>query len=173
MSVGFLDGLKQDYNEFKKNCSEYFHEDYAKKFPTNVPSKAAQSFVMNASIVKICGGTYKAAFLSGALSAMTSLLEAITRPFVRSLLPDNPGIAKWVQILAPHRTVSRMLLGSVVDLTPISTFVVGLLKVNPLNPTGLEATSLGNLFAGLKLTQFFALNRGFYEKDEGYIAIAH
>lgn len=116
---------------------------YVRLFPSELPMKAAQGFLATMAISLIMGSALNVALFMGAVAVTATLIEAITRPIVRTAFPDNPNIAAGTQIIIP-----RLLTISL----------------------GMQAASwLGTTFRMngvlLPLLSWFALNEGFYKDN--------
>lgn len=74
---------------------------YSKKFPSNVPLRALQGFVITTAIRLIFAVPLKKAAIIGALAAAATLVEAVTRPIMRSIFPNHAWIASSVQCIIP------------------------------------------------------------------------
>lgn len=109
---------------------------YIRNFPDEVPIKAAQSFVVTAVINLIVGQTAKMAVLGGTIAMTATLIEAITRPIIRGIFPDNDFIAKSIQICVPAIAALGLAtaLAPTIGLTyKVSSFLLSLLAWLTLN----------------------------------------
>ena len=125
------------------------HRGYVNDFPAEVPTKAAQGFVVTAAVSLISGRAADVSFLGGAIAATASVIEALTRPIVRGIFPDNPFIAKSIQICVPK----LVALGLAASLAP--WIGVTYKMTNVLIP----------------LVAWVALNDSFYERNVGMVEI--
>ncbi len=75
---------------------------YVRNFPTEVPMKAAQGFIATAVVNLMVGSAANVALIGGALAVTATLIEAVTRPIIRAVFPQNPLIARIIQIIVPQ-----------------------------------------------------------------------
>lgn len=75
--------------------------NYVQKFPAEVPTKAAQGFIATAVINILAGSASNVALVGGAIAATATIIEAVTRPIIKAVFPENPGIVKCIQIIMP------------------------------------------------------------------------
>lgn len=122
---------------------------YMNSFPNQVPQKAAQSFVVTAAIGVISGATFQAALIAGSLAVTATLIEAITRPIIRSIFPENPQIATFIQIIIPK--------------------VVALSLATSIAPWMLTNDKTATIF--LRFIAWVSLNLDFYQKNVGMVEI--
>lgn len=73
---------------------------YMQNFPTEVPTKAAQGFIVTAILNILAGRAGSIALLGGTLAAASTVIEAITRPVIKGIFPENPLIAQCIQIFS-------------------------------------------------------------------------
>lgn len=123
--------------------------NYMQNFPTEVPIKAAQGFIVTATISLIAGYASSIALLGGALAAITTIIEAVTRPIIRAIFPEVPIIAKLIQICVPQ----MMVLG-LADL------------IAPWIGVSYKMTSIL-----LPLIAWIALNDKFYERNVAMVEV--
>jgi hypothetical protein len=122
---------------------------YIENLPTEVPTKAAQGFVVTAVINLLYGSASNVALVGGAVAATSTIIEAATRPVIRAIFPENPRIAKFTQIVIPK----MMALSLAASAAPW------------LGVTYKISTILMPLIA------WITLNEGFYEKNVGMVEI--
>lgn len=125
------------------------HRGYVNNIPTEVPIKAAQGFIVTAAISLICGRAARVSFLGGAIAATASLIEALTRPVIRGIFPDNPFIAKSIQICVP-KLVALGLAGSIAPWIGVTYKMTSIL---------------------IPLLAWIALNDRFYERNVGMVEV--
>ena len=126
-----------------------FQRNYRRDFPTEVPTKAAQGFIVTATINLIAGHACPVILLGGTLAATATIIEAITRPIIHTLFPDNPGIATYIQSLVP----AIMVLSVATSAAPwigISYQVTSIL---------------------ISFIAWFSLNEDFYKNKVGMVSI--
>lgn len=114
-------------------------------FPAEVPTKAAQGFIVTAVINVCTGSANNVALVGGALAATATIIEAVTRPIIRALFPENPGIATFIQICIPKMVVLSLA-------TSIAPWVGVSYKMSSFL---------------LPLIAWVALNAGFYRRNVG------
>ena len=125
------------------------HRSYVNDFPTEVPAKAAQGFIVTAAISLIAGRAANVSFIGGAIAATASVIEALTRPVIRGIFPDNPFIAKSIQICIP-KLVALGLAGSLAPWIGLTYKITSVL---------------------IPLLAWIALNDRFYERNVGMVEI--
>lgn len=123
--------------------------NYVKKFPSEVPVKAAQGFVVTAIIKLLVGSASNVALAGGALAAAATGIEAATRPIIKNIFPENPEIAKCIQFFIP-----KML-----TLGLASTIAPGI-------SISYKMTSIL-----LSLIAWVAFNNRFYERNVGIVEV--
>ena len=103
---------------------------YVRNFPTNLPVKAAQGFIATAVISLIAGSAVNVALLGGAIAATATVIEAVTRPLIRAIFPNNETVGFVIQIIIPKMfalaiagTVSPMLGVSYKVSNSLSAFI--------------------------------------------------
>jgi hypothetical protein len=74
---------------------------YINKIPTELPNKAVQSFVVTGVICLISGTSAVVALLGGSIALLASTIEALTRPIIKSIFPNNHFIGYAIQIIFP------------------------------------------------------------------------
>lgn len=75
--------------------------DYVNNFPRDVPETAAKSFVITGAINLAAGSSINQTLFGGALAITATLIEALTRPIIMAIFPQNATLAKFVQIVVP------------------------------------------------------------------------
>ncbi len=123
--------------------------NYVKNFPAEVPVKAAQGFVVTAIIKLLVGSAGNVALAGGALAAAATGIEAVTRPIIKGVFPENPEIAKCIQIFIPK----MLTLGLASAIAPGISL-------------GYKMTSI--LFS---LIAWAAFNNRFYDRNEGIVEV--
>lgn len=88
---------------------------YRQTFPTELPQKAAQSFLVTVGITLLGGAAMNVALLAGAMALSVSVIEAVTRPIIRAVFPENPFIAECFQIIVP----TALVLNAALALAPM------------------------------------------------------
>lgn len=78
-----------------------FQHNYIQNFPTQVPIKAAQSFVATALINVMTGSASTIALAGGCLAATATIIEAVIRPIIKNIFSEHPSIATMTQIIIP------------------------------------------------------------------------
>lgn len=84
-------------------CSRIQNE-YINRIPTELPTKASQAFVITGVMSLCCGSTLVVALLGGSIALLASAIEALTRPIIKSIFPNNTFIGKAIQIILPEMT---------------------------------------------------------------------
>lgn len=123
--------------------------NYIRDLPSEVPAKAAQGFIATATIKLIAGASGKIALAGGAIAVIATMIEALTRPIIRAIFPNQSLITQAIQIVVPK----MMALGLV------STFA-------PWAALSCEVHSFG-----LSVIAWLALNNGFYQRNVGMAQI--
>jgi hypothetical protein len=126
-----------------------FQDSYARSFPAEVPMKAAQGFIVTAAISLIAGNAANFALLGGAIAATATLIEAIARPFIQAVFPDNPLIGSAISIVVPN----MIALGLAASLVPW----IGI---------SYKVTS-----SVLSLLAWLVLNQQFYHRNVGMVNV--
>ena len=88
--------------------------NYIRNFPAEVPIKAAQGFIVTAAINLIAGRAGNVALFGGAIAATSTMIEAVTRPIIRSIFQDHRTIAIFIQIFFPK----MIALGLAASIAP-------------------------------------------------------
>lgn len=125
------------------------HTNYIKNFPNEVPTKAAQGFVVTAVIHLVIRSGSSVALLGGAIAATATMIEAATRPIIKAIFPENPYIAAFTQIV----TTQIMAVGLATSIAP---WLGVAFKLTPLV---------------LHLILWPALNYECYKKNVGMVGI--
>lgn len=75
-------------------------DNYVQNFPSQVPKKAAKSFIVTALLRAVTGCTSYMILAPSCVAAMAIIIEAVTRPIIKSIFPpeSTPII---VQIIIP------------------------------------------------------------------------
>lgn len=123
--------------------------NYTQNFPAEVPIKAAQGFIVTATINLLNGYNCNVALVGGTVAAIATIIEAVTRPIIRAIFPENPNIAKFIQIVIPK----MMALGLAAAVAPW----VGI---------SYKMTSIL-----LPVIAWLTLNERFYERNVGMVEI--
>lgn len=126
-----------------------FQNNYVQNFPTLIPRKAAQGFIATAAIAIIVGGSFKIAMISGTLAATVTIIEAVTRPIIRSIFPEYPQFAKCIQIFFP-KVIAFSLLQAVAPWLIVSYTVESII---------------------VSLAGWYFFNYDFYENNVGMMTI--
>lgn len=122
---------------------------YMDNFPTEVPKKAAQGFIVTAAINLCSGFSTHVALLGGAIAATATIIEAVTRPIIRSVFRGNRFVAKFIQLAVPQ-AIALGLATSVVPWIGVSYKMSSYL---------------------LPLIAWISLNDRFYESNVGIVAV--
>lgn len=122
---------------------------YMQNFPSQVPTKAAQGFIVTTVINLVKGATGSMALLGGAIAVTATLIEAVTRPIITAVFPKHPTIARCIQII----TSTMIALGLAASLAPWIGVVY-------------KTTSIV-----MPLLAMLLLNDGFYEKNEALVQV--
>jgi hypothetical protein len=119
-----------------------------------MPIKAAQSFVASAAINLFLHSSPATAILGGAIAATASLIEAVTRPIIRTIFPksDSQGQTPKLPLLAQ---VTQLLVPSMVARGIASAFAPWI---------GLTYTTSTIFFTAIT---WWALNDDVFNKNEG------
>lgn len=123
--------------------------NYMQSFPTEVPTKTAQGFIITATINLLNGYNCSVALVGGAIAAIATIIEAVTRPIIRAIFSENPNIAKFIQIVIPK----MMALGLAA-------------LVAPWIGVSYKMTSVL-----LPIIAWITLNEGFYERNVGMVEV--
>ncbi|MBS0620131.1 MAG: hypothetical protein JSS61_01555 [Verrucomicrobia bacterium] len=109
---------------------------YVQKFPDAVPTKTAQSFILTVVINLAIGATAHMALVGGALASTATLIEAVTRPIIREIFPENPQVAEFIQIVMPYMIVIGLAttiapwVGVAYKTSSVLLPVIGMLVLN-------------------------------------------
>ena len=87
---------------------------YIQHLPSEMPTKAAQGFIVTAAISLLAGCSANVALLGGAIAASATIIEAVTRPIIRAIFPNHSTIASCIQVYIPN----TIALGVASALTP-------------------------------------------------------
>lgn len=123
--------------------------DYVDRFPNEVPIKMAQSFLVTATICLVSGGVANVALLGGAIAATATVIEALTRPIIKSVFSRTPIIARCIQVVIPQLMALRFSV-----------------LLTPLIGVSYKATSFA-----LPFIAWIILNEGYYETNTGMAVI--
>lgn len=66
---------------------------FVDSMPKQLPVKIGQSFIASVALGGFFGATAKVAILAGSIAATATLVEAVARPIIDSVFPENQGIA--------------------------------------------------------------------------------
>lgn len=130
-------------------CVGSLKDDYVQNLPKEVHVKAAQGFTVTAVLSLLAGASTNVALLRGGLAVAATLIEALTRPIIKLIFPDNPFIAACIQVILPNIIVVSLA----VSMAP-SAFIVYTTTTLILN-----------------FVAWIALNNRFYEKNVGMAAV--
>ncbi|NGX41622.1 MAG: hypothetical protein KR126chlam4_01465 [Candidatus Anoxychlamydiales bacterium] len=125
------------------SLSAKIQREYVNKFPTKLPIKAAQSFVATGVISLISGCSAVVALLAGSIAILASTIEALTRPIIKSIFPENRLIGLSIQICITQM-MALGLIGVAAPWLGVTYKISALL---------------------LPLIVWIALNNDFYEKN--------
>lgn len=92
----------------------YANFNYTQDFPSELPDKMVQSFVLTTVIDLVAGSSYNVALLGGGIAVTATVIESVTRPILKAIFPKHPTITKCVQVVMPK----MMALGLAASLTP-------------------------------------------------------
>jgi hypothetical protein len=123
--------------------------NYTTNFPAEVPTKAAQGFIITGAVSLLYGSSANVALLGGAIAVTATLIEALTRPIIKAIFPENPFIVKCIQVCVPR----ILALGGAIALAPW----IGV---------SYEITSFF-----IPLIAWIALNDRFYERNVGMVEV--
>lgn len=147
--------------ELKKTLETYYD-----KLPQNMCKNATISFFTSAAIYRTGGCDNKTSLAGGACAAMTSVIEALTRPIIRSIFPNHPTLGKWIQLLTPQSVISESVI------TPLLGLEVppGMMRIQALLEPILArniptAAMRAGISTGLSLLKFGTFNYNWYEKN--------
>lgn len=122
---------------------------YIQNFPREVPTKAAQGFITTAVINLVTGSATNVALVGGVIAATATIIEAVTRPIIKTIFPEHPRIAKFIQI-----AMSKMMaLGLAASMAPWLGVAYKITHVL------------------IPLLAWIALNDKFYEKNVGMVEV--
>ena len=122
---------------------------YRQNFPTEVPTKAAQGFLATAVMNLLVGSASNVALVGGAIAATATMIEAVTRPIIKAVFPENPGAAQLIPIVM-----------SVVMALNLAASIAPWLGVAYKMTSGL-----------MPLIARLALNNRFYERNVGIVTV--
>ena len=123
-------------------------ENYVDRMPTQIWMKSAQGLAVTVSISLIAGSSISAALVAGALAVAATLVEAIARPLIKSIFPDNPFIGRTISVF----TANGLVLGAAKSIFSFSE-----IGFNPAS------------YILVKLIAWLSLNQNFYTDN---VAIA-
>ena len=110
--------------------------NYKEHFPIQVPLKAAQGFAFAATAQLVAGSDLNMALLGGALTATATIIEAVSRPIIITIFPNNECATECIQTTAP-RLITMGLANSVAPwigmtykMTPIALSLAGHFTLN-------------------------------------------
>lgn len=128
----------------------YYEGSYKRDFPKEVPIKAAQSFIITAALnLVVAESSVKVTLLGGALAVTSTLIEAVTRPIIKAVFPQNQFIGVCIQV-----SVSKVIvLGLAIAIAPW------------IGVTYKISTAI------LPFIAFIALNEEFYKRNVGMVEI--
>jgi len=92
----------------------HIQNNYIQELPGEIPQKVAQSVIVTVAISLFSGATRNIALLGGAIAGTTTVIEAVTRPILNAIFPENPMVVRCIQIVAPR----LMALGLAASLAP-------------------------------------------------------
>ena len=119
-------------------------KSYIRNFPTQVPMKAAQGFVVTLVINLIANNhPSNVALLGGAIAATATVIEALTRPIIKAIFPEHPLITRLIQVITP-KVIALSLAASVAPWIGVSYTTTSFV---------------------LPLIAWIILNEGFYENN--------
>ncbi|OGN56579.1 MAG: hypothetical protein A3D96_04825 [Chlamydiae bacterium RIFCSPHIGHO2_12_FULL_44_59] len=104
-------------------------DSYVRKFPAEVPIKAAQGFIATTVIHLLLGSASSLALLGGTIAAVATIIEAITRPIINTIFPEHKVIAQCIQIVMP-KMMALGLASSRIPWLDTTTSTVTFLLVN-------------------------------------------
>lgn len=123
--------------------------NYIKNFPAEVPIKAAQGFIVSVAINLVAGAASNMALVAGAIAATATIIEAVTRPIIKAIFPENPKVATVIQV-----TMSK-------------TIALGLAaSVAPWLGVAYKTTSVF-----IPIIAWLVLNDRFYERNVGMVEV--
>jgi hypothetical protein len=125
---------------------------YIENFPTELPIKIAQGFIVTAAIGLVAGCASNVVLLRGAVAVTATIIEAVTRPIIRAIFPQNPFIATGIQVFIPEM-IALSLTASVAPWIGVGCRI------------GEHVLSLPSIIA------WFALNHRCYERNVAMAAV--
>jgi hypothetical protein len=79
------------------NTLKNIQHDMYHHFPKKVPLKALQGFLLTTGVNLCIGSSYRITLVEGSVAVLATLIEAVTRPLIRRIFPENPVVAKVFQ----------------------------------------------------------------------------
>lgn len=122
---------------------------YKETFPTHLAQKASQGFIASTTLRLFLGTATDAALLGGAMAVTATIIEAITRPIIKAIFPENPVIGLWIQIIVP----STLVMSAALALAPT---------------IGIVYKTASVIFSTLT---WICLNSDFYEKNTAMVTV--
>jgi hypothetical protein len=80
-------------------------DQYVREFPAYVPLKMAQGGIATTALHLLASCEPHVALLWGAMAATATLIEAVTRPIIKSLFSENESLITLTQSCVPRMTV--------------------------------------------------------------------
>ncbi|MBX9744147.1 MAG: hypothetical protein K2X08_02925 [Chlamydiales bacterium] len=81
--------------------SSFTIQNYTHQIPKDIAIKAAQGAIVTATISLFLGSTVPVALLGSSIAATATIIEALARPLIKNIFPDNQFIARCAQIIIP------------------------------------------------------------------------
>lgn len=85
-----------------------FRAEYARTFPTDLPTAVGQSFIGTAALTLLLGGSAEIVIVYGAVAATATLIEAVIRPLIAPFFIDKP-FASMASLLAVSLMITSRL----------------------------------------------------------------
>ncbi|PIS01964.1 MAG: hypothetical protein COT85_07420 [Chlamydiae bacterium CG10_big_fil_rev_8_21_14_0_10_42_34] len=114
-------------------------QKYIDQFPADLPRKSAQAFVATATIGLIYGTAINVSMFGGAVAALATVIETITRPIIGPVFYDSPIAQEVIQTFIPwfiatqlgEMTAPMLGLSFKVSLSILSVIGWNLLNASP------------------------------------------
>lgn len=76
-------------------------QNYVNQLPKDIAIKAAQGAIVTATISLCFGAALPVALLGGTIAATATLIEALARPLIATIFPNNSFIRHCAQVIIP------------------------------------------------------------------------
>lgn len=132
------------------NTFTEYKDDYIDKLPSDILKRTAQGFFIAATLSVISGSAGSAVLIAGALAASVTLVEAVTRPIIKSIF-DDMSVSLTCSIIFTRlivMTAASVFVPSIVFKNTIGNSIINYLFFFYINETKNKYYSMNQAMYG-------------------------